>query len=726
MSTPYLPDSHHPGLLLHMTGSGSGLQLYVKDMTRAMGDLCRPKYGEALVGTDLCQRDDLDRQVLDEWVEFLVRARDMPYIGTYVEEEEGSTGGYMLQFLPLLDDWRVTEVRFYRQGAWGVIRLIPPGQFEEKTLLRQLTILSNIRRMHCYSSNKGHWTIDRASHTIFLSGAFARMLGIAGNAVVIPLGRFLDRIHREDVGALVQALDNARLTSLISRCTAAHRTVHLFSSLTPIRGEAGGLVRIFGMSEDVTDREAEKTDLRRSATRFRRFVENTGDVYATVSKGVYTYLSPNLAQLSGKDSATLLGTRVGELPIDTPNLQKIRRKIRGAIAAGASCRFRSRVILPSGARRWYQFSVIPVTGPGGELLETVGIGQDITGEKERQEELEHRSTHDELTGLYNRQTFWKLLEKHQREARDCCLVLLDINGLGLVNNILGHHKGDLMLGEVADILRQTFPRRRHIARIGGDEFGVIAHGTDLDHLEKTCQRIARFCAQTGDRLLPVSVAWGFACLQEADGVQELYRLTENRLLANKLLQHRSAHNQTLRALEEALRVRNVETARHLARMETMVRSMGDRLHLATHDLNRLRLLASLHDVGKLGIPDKVINKPGPLNEEERQIMQTHSEIGYRIVLQSPELSAIAQEVLCHHERWDGTGYPLGKRGEEIPLLAQIIAVVDAYDVMVSRRVYKEPMPHQAALEELQRCSGTQFSPAVVALFLECFAREEPA
>ena len=132
------------------------------------------------------------------------------------------------------------------------------------------------------------------------------------------------------------------------------------------------------------------------------------------------------------------------------------------------------------------------------------------------------------------------------------------------------------------------------------------------------------------------------------------------------------------------------------------------------------LLAALHDVGKVAIPDHIINKPGPLSEEEWAIMRGHCEIGSRIAMTSKELAGIAQEILHHHERWDGEGYPGGKREGEIPLLSQLIAVVDTYDVMTHARPYKEPASHEEALAELKRCAGTQFSPAIVELFLDIF------
>ncbi|MDR2931584.1 MAG: PAS domain S-box protein [Oscillospiraceae bacterium] len=174
------------------------------------------------------------------------------------------------------------------------------------------------------------------------------------------------------------------------------------------------------------------------------------------------------------------------------------------------------------------------------------------------------------------------------------------------------------------------------------------------------------------------------------------------------------------SLKETLKIRNVETATHMQRMENMVIAMGKKLGLPIGEFDRLVLLASMHDIGKVAIPDHVINKPGDLTGEEWEIMKTHSDMGCRIAMTSQELSGIANEIACHHERWDGGGYPNGYKGFEIPLLSRIISVVDAYDVMTHTRIYKDSMSHEAAIIELKSCAGTQFDPDIVALFTDVF------
>ena len=149
----------------------------------------------------------------------------------------------------------------------------------------------------------------------------------------------------------------------------------------------------------------------------------------------------------------------------------------------------------------------------------------------------------------------------------------------------------------------------------------------------------------------------------------------------------------------------------------MARRVGKVLELWEDDLNNLDLLARLHDLGKIAIPRHILNKPSSLTPREWKLIEKHPEVGYRIAESSPDLLPIAQAILAHHERWDGTGYPRGLQGDVIPLLSRIIAVVDAYDVMTGGRPYKEPMSLKDAVAELKRCAGSQFDPRVVEAFI---------
>jgi len=186
----------------------------------------------------------------------------------------------------------------------------------------------------------------------------------------------------------------------------------------------------------------------------------------------------------------------------------------------------------------------------------------------------------------------------------------------------------------------------------------------------------------------------------------------------KLLESKSLRSAIVSSLKEALFERSNETEGHAERIWHLCHQMGRSLGLSESQLDDLRLLSLLHDVGKIAIRDGILLKPGALEPHEWVEMKKHPETGYRIAQSVYELASIAEYILSHHERWDGTGYPMGLVGKHIPLPSRILAVADAYDVMTNLRPYKEPMSHDEAIEEIKRCSGTQFDPAIVRSFLE--------
>ena len=163
--------------------------------------------------------------------------------------------------------------------------------------------------------------------------------------------------------------------------------------------------------------------------------------------------------------------------------------------------------------------------------------------------------------------------------------------------------------------------------------------------------------------------------------------------------------------------RSYETEEHAVRLGQYSKLIGEKMGLSQSSMDELELFSMLHDIGKIGIDDRILNKPGGLTPDEWEIMKKHPEIGFLITMSSPDIASISEYVLTHHERWDGTGYPLGLSGEEIPLLARILAVADAFDAMTSDRVYRKALSKEAAVEEIGKNAGTQFDPQIAALFM---------
>ena len=350
---------------------------------------------------------------------------------------------------------------------------------------------------------------------------------------------------------------------------------------------------------------------------------------------------------------------------------------------------------------------------------------------------------DPLTGLGNHRHFHERLQRELAQAEQdgdtLTLCLVDIDDFKRVNDGYGHPVGDRVLGQVAARLRQG----GESFRLGGDEFAVLLPGLDAhDGVAVARSIVERVGAAQLEQVGELTVSAGVATYPvQGVGRDELIRLADSALywakedgknrarayepayIELKQLQQlaegtdRAARYRAAASLAKAVDARDAYTGSHSERVGELAARIARRLGLEDSQTELTRLAASLHDLGKLAIPEEILRKPGALNESERLVLQRHPQIGHRM-LESLGVEPIADWVLHHHERWDGDGYPDRLRGEEIPLGARIIFVADAYDAMTSERVYRKPLSPREALEELDRCSGSQFDPAIVDAFSE--------
>jgi diguanylate cyclase (GGDEF)-like protein len=331
-------------------------------------------------------------------------------------------------------------------------------------------------------------------------------------------------------------------------------------------------------------------------------------------------------------------------------------------------------------------------------------------------ELTTAATSDALTGLPNRRRLFADLERCTARGADTVLLLFDLDGFKSYNDAFGHQAGDALLARLGHALARAVEGRGRAYRLGGDEFCVLA---DADPDGRAQLELATTAAlsEHGDGFA-VSASYGAVAIpEEASAGEDAMRLADQRMYAQKSSARASAGRQSSAVLLRVLAERHPDLEGHLHGVSRHAVAVGRRLGIDDETLEQLCLAAELHDVGKIAIPDAIMHKAGPLDETEWAFMRRHTLIGERIVAAAPALGPVAKLVRASHERWDGTGYPDAMAGNDIPLGARIIAVCDAYDAMVSDRPYRRGRSVPAAIDELRRCAGTQFDPAVVDAFV---------
>lgn len=378
------------------------------------------------------------------------------------------------------------------------------------------------------------------------------------------------------------------------------------------------------------------------------------------------------------------------------------------------------VFMDNDGNRYFEESLkVPVIDEAGEAWGIVGLARNITERKLLEEKLRKLSYTDNLTGLYNRTFFEeKLNELNNKEFLPLGLIMGDVNGLKLINDSFGHLDGDRLIKEIAIVLERVCGEEGFVFRWGGDEFMVLMPNCDEARCEKIIEKIQAECNAREYSYIKLSIALGGTVKYEKDeNNYQLIKEVEEMVYRQKLLERDSVSSSMLTSLQKSLEAKNMETEEHGERVEKYAVALGKLVGMKMSELDELTIVARLHDIGKIAIDEDILLKPGKLTSEEFEIMKSHTEKGYRIINASSMLGNVAQSVLTHHERWDGAGYPLGIGGEEIPVMARIVAIADAYDVMTHDRVYKKAISKSDAGIELLRCAGTQFDPRLVNLFI---------
>jgi diguanylate cyclase (GGDEF)-like protein/PAS domain S-box-containing protein len=595
---------------------------------------------------------------------------------------------------------------------------------ERKQFEKELQASEERYRSLIENINDMVYELDREGTFKYVSPVCQRVLGYAPEEII---GKsYEELIHPEDLPALRESFE--RTLQGITEVSEFRISTKLglwkyARSSSQQQWEEGEVIGLVGVLADISETKEAEAALRDSEKRFRMLAENALDVVFRVDlipAAHFTYISPSITKVSGyepndfynkidlfeKIMDTHERTRLVEILADDQD--KIQRPLELIL------------LHATGEKVWMETVINPVANREGKIVAYEGIARDITRRKKAENEIHHLTFHDILTGLYNRAYYEQELRRLDvGRQMPLSVIMCDLNGLKLINDSLGHHAGDQTLQKTAEMLRKSCRQEDVICRWGGDEFAVLLPKTDSETVAEICSRIQKHCEEANTELeIPVSLSLGYATKTDASMViEDILKEAEDRMYRKKLLESKSTRSSIIASLLGSLESKTKETWDHTERLRQDSLLLGSAMALSAPELDKLVLLSAMHDIGKISIPDDILTKAAPLDENEWQIVKNHCEYGFRIAQSAPDLAHIADEILSHHEWWDGNGYPQGLNGEDIPVISRILSVVDAYDVMIHGRPYKKKMTALCAAQELVKKSGSQFDPAIVRIFV---------
>ncbi|EEG78574.1 PAS domain S-box protein [Dethiobacter alkaliphilus] len=618
------------------------------------------------------------------------------------------------------------------------LSLVSIENYADITVLENKLQESKEKYRHLFeNAQEGIFQCTEDGKILLANSAFVKMLGYDSLEEVLELNTprdiYIDNKQREEV---ISSLKDTNYYSNIELKWRKKdgKTLVIRAGGRAIRNRDGQILYYESTVTDITDLKRAHEALDASRQYFKNIIDCLPDPTFTIdTEGRVTAWNKAMERLTGVRAERMLGR--GHFEYSIP-FYGSRRPILidfvldpGKIPQKQYSFLRwegdsliAEVYVPrlhggKGAFIWGSASIIK---DGEEnVIGAINTIKDFTSYKETQEKMRYLTMYDTLTGLHNRSYFEEeLLRLNNKASTPVSVIMVDIDGLKLINDSMGHPKGDTVLKAAAKVIRSAFRATDAICRIGGDEFAILLPNTTASQAEAAAKRIDKALDDYNNNQpeFPLSLSIGFATGNTP--IQDIIIEADNILNSNKLYRSTSAKSHFTTTLMAMLAERDYITEGHADRMEKLAAIMADELRLSAKEKTDLILLAKFHDIGKVGISDKLLFKPRSLTVKEREEMKRHSEIGYRIAQSSPELSHIAKYILHHHEWWNGEGYPLGLKEKNIPLACRIMAIMDTYDAMTSNRPYRKALNYKTVIEHIKTLKTIQFDPFLVDIFID--------
>ena len=588
------------------------------------------------------------------------------------------------------------------------------------------TITDNIADVVAIADIEGRFIyISESSHTVF----GYKPEELVGKSIV-------ELVHEDDIlrvgttfhEGLAEGKESANIEHRVRHKNGHYIWVEAVGRLiTDDNGKPSGALFT---SRDISERKQAEEALRLSEEKYRQITDNMSDVVWITDMNLKTiYVSPSIERVVGESVHVHMNRALEEKhPPEAINLlistiqEEIEKDSDLSLDKNRSRLLEVEYYKVDGSAIWLSMHISAVRDNEGSVIGFQGVTRDISDRKEAEEQIRYIGFHDQLTGLHNRHYFESCTEE-LKNIPLLSVIMTDVNGLKLINDTYGHKVGDELLKKYAELLKGSFKKSDLIFRWGGDEFIIILKNIKEAKSWDLFNRLIKHCGEIFVKDIPLSISVGISSKLEGGGIDKAIQEAEDMMYKNKLTESKSSKNLIMKTLLQTLSEKSFETKEHIDRMTLFGRQFGERLSLSPSELSRLEALAMLHDIGKINIDSHILLKETALTDQEWVEIKKHPEVGYRITRTTEEFAYIAEEILAHHERWDGNGYPQGLGGEDIPYLARILNLIDSYDVMSNGRPYKKKMTAEEIVEEIESCSGKQFDPKLAKEFIACLKEE---
>lgn len=471
--------------------------------------------------------------------------------------------------------------------------------------------------------------------------------------------------------------------------------------------------------------EMEQYKVRENEEKLYATLLSVGDGVITVDRdGAVDFMNPVAQQLTGYTQAEAYGKSFESVfnIINEYTRDQLENPVEKVFKLEETVELANHTILISKdeTERAIEDTASPIRDKNGKIIGVVLVFRDFSEKKEKRKQIEYLSYHDQLTGLYNRRFYEEELSRMDTLSNlPLSFLFADVNGLKTINDVFGHQYGDILLQEVAEVLNTECRADDIIARTGGDEFNILLPKTDSMAIEELAKRIKEKIEQKKIMDINISISLGWDTKTTiGQSAATVFKNAEDFMYQKKILDSSSKRSAVIKSILNILYLKSPREDAHSKRVSLLCEAIGRLYKLSDDEIKELGFAGELHDIGKIAIDEAILKKPGKLSQMEWAQIQRHPEIGYRLLGTSSEYYTIAEYVLAHHERWDGTGYPNGLKGEAIHWKARVISIADAFDAMTTDRPYKKGLSEEEAVEEIKKNAGTQFDPDIAKRFVD--------